>query len=248
MEKKRGVLTMIQLTERLFYLPHMPETDRPTLGFLRGDRRCLMLDGGNSPAHAGQFLRELAALGLPGPDAVAVTHRHWDHTFGMNDLNVPVITGQATAEYLRRYSEISWGEAGLLEYMEADGLREFSEPHLRLEYPDPAAIRVRRADVSFGGTLELDLGGCGAVLRTIPSPHCEDCVMMWLPSERAVFLGDAWCLKLVRDDWVEDRKGLAALWRVLEPLDFQWALTGHDEPRTKEWMAADFRRRMEEPT
>lgn len=237
---------MEQLTERIYYLPHSPETDRPTLGYVRGDRRCLMLDGGNSPAHAAVFLSGLAALGLPGPDAVAVTHRHWDHTFGLCGVDAPVIAGRATAGYLRRYAAISWGEAGLAEYMEADGLREFSEPHLRLEYPDPAAIRLRQADAAFEGTLELDLGGCMAVLRTVPSPHCGDCVMAWLPSERTVFLGDAWCTKLVRGDWVEDREGLAALWRLLEPLDFRWALTGHDRPRTKDELAQDFRHRMEE--
>jgi glyoxylase-like metal-dependent hydrolase (beta-lactamase superfamily II) len=239
-----GGLTVEQLTERLYYLPHTPETDRPTLGYVRGDRRSLLLDGGNSPAHTGGFLRELAARGLPKPTAAAVTHRHWDHTFGLGAVDAPVIAGQATAEYLRRYGAIAWGEAGLAAYMEADGLREFSEPHLRLEYPDPAAITLRPADISFDGTLELDLGGCRAVLRTVPSPHCDDCVLAWLPEERAVFLGDAWCLRLVRGDWVEDRAGLAALWAVLEPLDFQWVLTGHDHPQSKEWLAEDFRRRM----
>jgi len=237
---------MNRLSNRLFYLPPVPETDRPMLACLQGSRRTLLLDGGNSPAHLRGFLSELSAAGVPAPDWAMATHRHWDHTFGLSALpkGVPVIAGAATAAYLRRYAAIQWGEAGLVSYMEDDGLREFSEPHLRLEYPDPSAIRLRAADVSFQGTLELDLGDRRAVLMTVPSPHCDDAVIAFLPEERAVFLGDAWCTKLVKGEWVEDLAGLRGLWEVLEPLDFDTALVGHDVPQTKSALAADYRVRL----
>lgn len=237
---------MNRLSNRLFYLPPVPETDRPALACLQGSRRTLLLDGGNSPAHLRGFLGELSAAGVPAPDWAMVTHRHWDHTFGLRALpeNVPVIAGDATAAYLRRYASIQWGEPGLVAYMEADGLREFSEPHLRLEYPDPSAIRLRTVDVSFRGALELDLGDRRAVLMTVPSPHCDDAVIAFLPEERAVFLGDAWCTKLVKGEWVEDLEGLRGLWAALEPLDFDTAIVGHDTPQTKAALAKDYQARM----
>ena len=71
---------MKQLTRRVWYLPHSPASDRPALGYIRGDRRALMVDAGNSPAHVRQFLRSLEAEGLPAPDLAVLTHRHWDHT------------------------------------------------------------------------------------------------------------------------------------------------------------------------
>lgn len=235
---------MEQLTRRVFYLPHAPETDRPTLGYLRGDRLALMVDAGNSPAHAGQFLEELRRLDQPLPDDVALTHRHWDHCFGLCAVDAPALAGRATARYLQQFAAISWGEAGLLAYMEADGLREFSEPHLRLEYPDPAAIRIRQADIAFEGVMELDLGGCRCVLRTIPSPHCEDCVLMWAPEEGVVFLGDACCKKLIRGVWTDDPAGAAALYAVLEPLSFDVAVVGHDAPQPRETLLRDLRQQM----
>ncbi len=237
---------MDRLSNRLYYLPPVPETDRPALACLWGSRRTLLLDGGTSPAHLGAFLAELSAAGVPTPDWAMVTHRHWDHTFGLCALpeGVPVIAGEATAAYLRRYASIQWDEAGLASYLEADGLREFSEPHLRLEYPDPSVIRLRTADISFQGTLELDLGDCHASLMTVPSPHCDDAVIAYLPEERAVFLGDAWCTKLVKGEWVEDLDGLQGLWAALEPLDFDTAIVGHDVPQTKAALAADYRARV----
>ena len=102
---------MKQLTHRVWYLPHAPETDRPALGYIQGDRQALMVDAGNSPAHVRQFLRALETKGLPAPDLAALTHRHWDHTFGLAALPVPAIAGAAPARYLERFSTIQWGEA-----------------------------------------------------------------------------------------------------------------------------------------
>ena len=234
---------MKQLTPRVWYLPHSPASDRPALGYIQGDHRALMVDAGNSPAHVRQFLRSLEAEGLPAPDFVALTHRHWDHTFGLAALPIPAIAGAATARYLERFSAISWGEAGLQAYMELDGLREFSEPHLRLEYPDPAAIRLRPADMAFTDALEVELGGCRCLLRTIPSPHCDDCVLLHVPSEGVVFLGDGCCLRLVRGEWVEDPAGTAALLAVLETLAFDVAVVGHDVPVSRAALLADLRSR-----
>ncbi|MDY3281901.1 MBL fold metallo-hydrolase [Dysosmobacter sp.] len=234
---------MKQLTRRVWYLPHSPASDRPALGYIRGDRRALMVDAGNSPAHVRQFLRSLEAEGLPAPDLTVLTHRHWDHTFGLAALPIPAVAGAATARYLERFSAIRWGEAGLQEYIDLDGLREFSEPHLRLEYPDPATIRLRPADMAFTDTLEVELGGCRCLLRTIPSPHCDDCVLVHVPSEGVIFPGDSCCLHLVRGDWVEDPAGTAALLAVLETLSFDVAVVGHDDPVSREALLADLRSR-----
>ena len=237
---------MKQLTRRVWYLPHSPASDRPALGYIQGDDRALMVDAGNSPAHVQQFLRSLEAEGLPRPDLVALTHRHWDHTFGLAALPIPAIAGAATARHLERFSAIQWGETGLQEYMELDGLREFSEPHLRLEYPAPAAIRLRPAEITFTDTLELELGSCRCLLRAIPSPHCEDCVLIHVPSEGVIFPGDACCLRLLRGEWVEDPAGTAALLSLLETLPFDTAVVGHDAPVSRAALLADLRRRLEE--
>ena len=39
-----------QLTSRIFYYPHQPETDRPMLAYINGSRISLAIDAGNSAA------------------------------------------------------------------------------------------------------------------------------------------------------------------------------------------------------
>ena len=77
-----------QLTNRIWYTEHDSATDRPTLGYIMGDRRSVMLDAGNSGAHAELFLEAVRRAGLPRPELVCISHSHWDHTFGMASLSL----------------------------------------------------------------------------------------------------------------------------------------------------------------
>ena len=47
-----------QLCDGIWYLPHSQATDRPALGYIRGEQDSLMVDCGNSPAHLAQFRRD----------------------------------------------------------------------------------------------------------------------------------------------------------------------------------------------
>lgn len=45
--------------KHIYYLDHQPDTDRPLLAAVVGEKHCLMIDSGNSPAHAELFQVEL---------------------------------------------------------------------------------------------------------------------------------------------------------------------------------------------
>ena len=66
--------TLVRLTERVWFLPHDEPTDRPVLGYARGDRLALAVDAGASPAHVAAFYRALENEGLPLPGVTALTH------------------------------------------------------------------------------------------------------------------------------------------------------------------------------
>ena len=76
-----------QLTSRIFYYPHQPETDRPMLAYINGSRISLAIDAGNSAAHVDEFYGALAEADLKKPDITVITHWHWDHTFGMHHIH-----------------------------------------------------------------------------------------------------------------------------------------------------------------
>ena len=48
-------MDMQKISNRIFYLPSMEETDRPVLGYIKGDRYSLMVDAGNSPKHVSLY-------------------------------------------------------------------------------------------------------------------------------------------------------------------------------------------------
>ena len=57
-----------QVTQRVWCLPWEEERDRPSLYYIRGDRRSLAVDAGSSPAHVAQFYAALEKRGLPLPE------------------------------------------------------------------------------------------------------------------------------------------------------------------------------------
>ena len=48
-----------QVTQRVWCLLWEEERDRPSLYYIRGDRRSLAVDAGSSPAHVAQFYAAL---------------------------------------------------------------------------------------------------------------------------------------------------------------------------------------------
>ena len=54
-----------QLTEHIRYLPACEQGDRPALAYILGQNRALMVDAGNSPAHARLFLRFAVRRRMP---------------------------------------------------------------------------------------------------------------------------------------------------------------------------------------
>lgn len=73
-----------KLSNRIYYLPNEEETDRPVLGYIKGDKFSLAVDAGNSVKHVKKFYEELRKANLSLPDFTVLTH--WDHTFGIIPL------------------------------------------------------------------------------------------------------------------------------------------------------------------
>src|SRR4051812_27575309 len=89
--------TLQKLSNRLYYLPAYQQTDRPILGAIVGDNQTLFIDAGNSSAHAKLFKEQLANQQITG-DILVLTHWHWDHVFGLSEMNMPSIANAMTYE------------------------------------------------------------------------------------------------------------------------------------------------------
>ena len=224
---------LYRFSDRLWYTQAEEATDRPVLGYLRGDRLALMIDAGNSSRHARQFLALLEGQGLPHPDLVALTHSHWDHCYGLCAVGAPAVACAATRRDLERDAGLVWSDASLQAYLESGIVQKFCEEHMRVEYPRLEEIQVTLPQLIFDEALTIDLGGRTAVLRRLTNPHTGDGVVVYLPEERALFVGDAAYEELVGSDWVDHPDQLAAFAGALREMDFTHCFVGHGAPMTR---------------
>jgi glyoxylase-like metal-dependent hydrolase (beta-lactamase superfamily II) len=224
---------MIKLSERIYYMPHDEETDRPILGYIKGDNFSLMIDSGNSKKHANLFIEEIKSLEMRYPDYVAITHSHWDHTFGMNSLDAVSIACKRTNDILKNMTRWQWTDAAMKERLEAGEDIEFCDTMIRKEYPDLSEIKVNTADIVFDENLSLDLGRITCKLMRLESSHADDCVIAYIPEEKIVFIGD-----IISEDFhngeVYYKDKLESLIKDFKGINFNTALFGHLEPFTKE--------------
>lgn len=228
------MLPFHRLTDRIFYLPFSEETDRPNLGYIQGDRFSLMVDAGNSAKHAGLFLSCLAEQGLPAPEYNAITHWHWDHTFGMHALSAKSIAGRLTNRQLGTMAQWKWDDLSMSRRLASGEEIEFCDTHIRIEYPNRDEITVKTADLVFDRSLSLDLGGITCELFHIGGPHSEDSVAVYIPEEKIIFLGDSACGDFYHNQGHYDYRQLSDYIKLLHKIDFTICVEGHDMDMSKE--------------
>jgi glyoxylase-like metal-dependent hydrolase (beta-lactamase superfamily II) len=150
-----------------------------------------MLDAGSSAAHARAFLDGLAGAGVAAPSLVVLTHSHWDHVFGADELGVPVVAHARTAEYLAELAELDWSDEALDRRLAAGEVSRFHVDNVKQEVPSPRDVRVAAVDVVFDDSLTLELGGVTVRARHLANDHADDGCILFVETDRVLFVGDA---------------------------------------------------------
>lgn len=213
------------LTDRIVYYPYQPETDRPMLSCVCGSNITLAVDAGNSAAHVDEFYSALDAAKVKRPDFTAITHWHWDHTFGMHHINGLSIAHNRTNIYLARELEHLY-EPGYADFLKKD------DACLNREYGNNKEIVVTLSSIQFDTELTLNLGGVTAEIFHVESPHSEDTVLINVPEEKTLFLGDATSEDFYNNGYM-DRRKLKKLIQTIEQTDCQYCILSHCEPLYK---------------
>lgn len=214
------------LTNRIFYNPHQPETDRPMQVYLRGDKCSLAIDAGNSAAHVDEFYAKLDAAGLRKPNFTAITHWHWDHTFGMHQISGVSIAHRNTNVMLQQEKH-KLTDRTYAEYLKKD------DACFEKEYANNKKIVVVSSDIEFTDTIALDLGGITAMIYHAVSPHSEDTVLVYIPEEKVLFLGDATSEDFFNGGYMDQSK-LNALIAEIEKTACEYCVLSHAQPLAKQ--------------
>lgn len=223
-----------KLSDRIYYLPNEEETDRPVLGYINGNKYSMAVDAGNSSKHVDKFYKELRNANLRLPDYTVTTHWHWDHTFGMHAVSGKTVSGKLTNEKLKEVAAWKWSDEAMKERLETGKDIEFCDRCIKLEYPNRENIKVVTSDLEFSGRLKINLGGIYCEIIEVDAPHSEDSVLIYVPEERAIFVGDADCGDYYNNDGKYDKIKLESYIELIRGIDFNTCLLGHDKPESRE--------------
>ena len=223
-----------KISDRIYYLPAEEETDRPVLGYIKGDKYSLAIDAGNSSKHVEKFYSELNNANLKLPDYTVITQWHWDHTFGMHSVVGKTIAGQLTNNKLKEVATWKWSDVDMKNRLETGKDIEMCDRCIKVEYPNRQEIKVTSADIEFNGNLKINLGGIYCELTEIKAPHSEDSVLVYIPQEKTVFIGDADCEDHYNNNGSYDKDKLESFVSLIKERDFNTYVVGHDEPETKD--------------
>ena len=222
---------LVKLSDRIYYTLPVEETDRPILAAIIGDERVLIVDAGNSPAHARGFLDEVDGLGAPTTRYVAITHWHWDHVFGIAEMNLPTFSHRLTAERVREMSKLDWSDLALDRRVEEGTEIEFCAEHIKAELKEPRILSLKTPDITFDGRVEIDLGGIRCLLQHVGGEHSPDSVAVCVPDERIAFIGDCLFADIYDGDWNWSTGRLFGLIDRLLALDADFYFESHlDRP------------------
>jgi len=222
-----------KISGSVYYLPAEERTDRPVLGYIKGDKYSLAVDAGNSSNHVDKFYEELRESNLRLPDFTVITHWHWDHTFGLHSVSGKTVANHLTNKKLSEVQKWEWTDKAMEMRLKSGEDIEMCDRCIKLEYPDRNKIKVVRAEIEFNGVISINLGGVHCEIREFNATHSSDSVLIHVPEESAVFIGDANDGDYYDNKGQHDKTRLKEMIKVLERIDADIFILGHDVPRTK---------------
>jgi glyoxylase-like metal-dependent hydrolase (beta-lactamase superfamily II) len=181
----------------------------------------------------GKFYQNLKGLNLRLPDFTVITHWHWDHTFGMQSVSGKTVAGHLTNRKLNEVQKWEWTDEAMARRLQSGEDIEFCDRCIRLEYPDRNKIKVVRAGIEFTGAISIDLGGVRCEIREFNATHSADSVLVHVPEARVVFTGDADGEDFYQEQGKYNKVKLEEMIRVLEKIDVDIFVVGHDVPQSK---------------
>ena len=225
------MLKLNKLSERIYYTDYEEERDRPSIGYIKGQRFSIAIDAGHSDDHLHEFYEALKYHGLPLPELTVITHWHWDHSFAMHALNGLSIANRKTNEHLKEFIE-KQNEESEKEFLGLD-------PSIAKEYANNKKIVVVTADIMYDKEMIIDTGDLKVKVFETISPHTDDATLIYVEEEKVLFLGDS--ISGVFPTWIADPEISNKLADVIEELDVKYCLGGHWEMMNKQEQLAYLR-------
>ena len=232
-----------RISDKILYLPASHHTDRPVLAAVSGNKKTLIVDSGNSSEHAKLLLKELSNYKVPKPEFVAITHWHWDHIFGIYEMNLSTIAHIKTKTEIEKMVDYEWTDEALDKRVKEKIEIEFCSEMIKKEFGfNRDDIKIATPDILFKEKLILDLGGLTCIIENIGGDHSEDSSIVFIKEEKTIFLGDCLAPDLYCEKWKYSLDKLPLLLDKLESYDAEIYVSSHGDPVSK----SEFKKEVDE--
>ncbi|MFI7608147.1 MBL fold metallo-hydrolase [Micromonospora sp. NPDC049366] len=206
-----------------------PEAVQAGVAVVADDRGSVMIDAGQSPAHAREIRAALDAAGLAPPRWLVYTHHHWDHVWGAVAWPDVEIVGHVTgADLLRAEAARPWSHRYLRDQVRADPRLAPSFRARALAVDSWDDFLILPPTRTFTDEDELPVG---VRLRHVGGAHAPDSTVVLVPDSGVMLLGDCFYPPPAHLRGPDDGPDLALVRRLLDD-GYQWYVSSHGEPMT----------------
>lgn len=223
----------VKVTDKIYYFSGEQETDRPFLYYIKGHDYSVAIDAGQCKEHVEQFYAAIQNEGLLLPKYTIITHWHWDHSFGLPYIQGKSISSELARQQLEVVSNWKWNKAAMEQRVKDGTDVVFVNECIQKVYTDLSTIKIVTADIAVKDTMELDLGDIQLELYARDSIHSRDALLVYIPKERALFVGDADCEDIYNNDEVKLSR-LKDYREFINRFDFEKYFIGHDFPDNRD--------------
>lgn len=222
-------MSLIEITKDIYYYPFDDKYLRPNLFYIRGDKKSIAVDAGNSKMHRNDFFEELEKFKFDEPEAIVLTHCHWDHTLGLDGYQGQSIATRISKERLAEFRDYSWSKDNLKEITKKGFMTKFSYLYMRKVYRNNPII-IPEIKSSYENEKVFDLGNLRVHLLETKNPHSEDSTVIWIPERKVVIIGDSDYPSYKDNAAFFDQEKTVTYCEELEKLPFEYYCGSHIEP------------------
>tara|TARA_A100001015_G_scaffold308473_1_gene406168 strand:- start:558 stop:1499 length:942 start_codon:yes stop_codon:yes gene_type:complete len=149
------------------------------IGIIEGDNYTMVIDTGNSKSFALRFLAELKKVTKKPIKYLVITHRHFDHTFG-----IEAYINQVTEIFMDKYEfEMLKSEGPLIKNMI---MKNTNENWQGIEFANIINLKINHVKHEK----ILDLGNRKVLLKNIGRAHTNGDIIIYDFKSRTYFAGD----------------------------------------------------------
>lgn len=222
-----------QISRHCYFSDPVPAGDQPVMGLVAGACESLAVDCGNGPHRALWLCREAERLGLPPVRWAVLTHWHWDHIMGgraAQEAGAALVCSRGTARMLEVIGDWDWSAEGVAARV-AEGLEiPFCQEAMAVAYPENRTpLDPPLPNMALSGSAAIDLEGVTAELLPLPGDHSADGLVVRVPEDGVVYLGDAVYQNMYVSPWHYTGEKLLPLLDTLLGLEADWYLPAHHE-------------------